>query len=157
MNWYKAAAKTAVSVTPERFGAMTWREKRVLARNERISPATQRLFFTEEYEGKHFTLWNLSQNRSITLETQRLFFTEDYKNKMLENLAWSEDIHPEMQLLFFTEEYENKGKVLENLAWNPSFLQNFTPEQMLIVKNAARGVMRLQVLKKRLEKIVGTP
>ena len=155
MNWYKTATKTAVSFTPAEFVAMTLREKEALARNESITPATQRLFFTESYMGKHYALWNLSQNRSITLETQRLFFTEDYKSKywVLEALAWSENIHPEVQLLFLTQEYPKKNDVLEYLAWNPIFLQNFTPEQILIVKNAARGEMRLQVLKKRLEQI----
>ena len=159
MNWYKAATKTAVSVTPAEFVAMTWDEKITLARNESITPATQRLFFTERYEMKDLFLARLAWNRSITLETQRLFFTEDYGNKsqVLEALAWSEDIHPEVQLLFLTQEYPKKNDILGNLAWNPIFLQNFTPEQMLIVKNAARGNAKLLVLSKRLKQLVGVP
>ena len=81
MNWYKAATKTAVSVTPAEFGAMTLREKRVLARNERITPETQRLFFTEPYEMKGEALVSLTRNPSITPATQLLFFTEEYEDK----------------------------------------------------------------------------
>ena len=186
MNWYKAATKTAVSVTPAEFVAMTWREKRVLARNERISPELQRLFFAEEYETKGSILMYLSRNPSITPATQLLFFTEEYEDKdqVLSYLArnrgiipevqrlfftqeyWGKywtlraltdnpSIHPEVQLLFFTEPYEDKMEILGYLTGNHSFFWNFTSAQWLQIKNAARGVMRLLILKKRLEQIAG--
>ena len=220
MNWYKAAAKTAVSVTPAEFGAMDRDEKEALMRNPNISLLTQRLFFTEDYGNKHEALRHLALNPKITQETQRLFFTEkyeykgwvlywlaknssitpatqllfftetykspfdtsqlgslarspsiapetqrlllteEYENKgaVLEYLALNESIAPETQLLFFTEEYPDKNDVLEKLrAWNPSFLRDFTTAQWRSIKNAARGVMRLLVLSKRLEKIAGVP
>ena len=184
MNWYKIASEDhAVAVTPEQFGAMTPEEKQALARNTNLSPQTQRLFFTERYFLTDWVLQDLAQNRnitqetqslfftgkftphglawntSITLETQRLFFTEDYewKKQALKNLALNESIAPATQLLFFTEQYKDKDKVLWNLTGNHRFLRDFTKEQRLQIKNAARGVMRLLVLKKRLEQIVGTP
>ena len=188
MNWYKTAAKTAVSVTPAEFGAMTYEKKKTLARNESITPELQRLFFAEEYEAKGSILMYLSLNPSITPATQLLFFTEEYEKKgwalkflarnrgiipevqrlfitqeywgkywTLRALTDNPSIHPEVQLLFFTEPYEDKVEILGYLTGNPSFLQNFTTAQWLQIKNAARGEMRLQVLKKRLEKIVGVP
>ena len=237
MNWYKAAAKTTVAVTPAEFGAMGLLQKRALALNESITPETQRLFFTEPYKmkgdallylarnpsvtpevqrlfftapypttsyldiehaGKFHILLNLAENRSITPETQRLFFTERYGNNafqkkgyVLQRLAGNRSIIPEVQRLFFAKkhEYEGKGKalqylagnrsitpetqllffmfdnvsywnkneILENLAENPSFFWNFTSGQWLQFKNAARGEMRLLILKKRLEKIAGVP
>ena len=128
MNWYKAATEAAVSVTSAEFRAMTREKKRVLA-------------------------WNTS----ITQETQFLFFTEDYKNKgeVLYYLARNPSITPEVQPLFITERYEKKDWVLENLVDNPSFLCDFTREQLLQIKNAARGNAKLLVLSKRLEQIVG--
>ena len=153
---------------------------RHLALNPGITQETQRLFFTEKYKYKDWVLQDLAQNRnitqetqslfftgkftphslawnpSITLETQRLFFTESYeeKNQSLENLAHNERIAPATQLLFFTEQYKDKDKVLWNLTSNYGFLRNFTKEQRLQIKNAARGVMRLLVLSKRLKQIV---
>ena len=184
MNWYKAATKTAVSVTPAEFGAMTWREKRVLARNESITPELQRLFFTEPYEMKGEALVSLTRNPSITPATQLLFFTEEYEDKdqVLSYLArkigitleaqrlfftqeyWGKywtlraltdnpSIHPEVQLLFFTESYEDKMEILGYITGNHSFFWNFTSAQWLQIKNAARGVIRLLILKKRLEQI----
>ena len=184
MNWYKAAIKTAVSVTSAEFGAMTWEEKRTLARNESITPELQRLFFAEEYETKGLILANLSRNPSITPATQLLFFTEEYEDKdqVLGHLAWNRSItpevqrlfftqeywgkywtlraltdnpsiHPEVQLLFFTEPYEDKMEILGYLTGNHSFFWNFTRAQWLQIKNAARGVIRLLILKKRLEQI----
>ena len=190
MNWYKAAEAATVSVTPEGFGAMDWDEKRALAENRGITPATQRLFFTEKYAEKrgdqYGVLWSLAGNPSITPETQRLLITEKYEEKdnVLWRLAKNESISPLTQQLFFTQEYERKGdvlwylamnsniaqetqrlfftepyerknQILENLAWNPIFLRDFTSEQMLIVKNAARGEARLLVLSKRLKQIAG--
>ena len=90
----------------------------------------QRLFITQEYWGKYWTLRALTDNPSIA---------------------------PEVQPLFFTEKYENKSKVLENLAENPSFLRDFTLKQLLQIKKVARGGAKLQVLKKRLEQIAGVP
>ena len=186
MNWYKVAEAATVSVTPEEFGAMTWREKRVLARNERISPETQRLFFTEPYEMKGEALVSLTRNPSITPATQLLFFTEEYEHKdqvlsylarkigiipevqrlfitqeylgkywTLRALTDNPSIHPEVQLLFFTEPYEDKMEILGYLTGNHSFFWNFTLKQWLQIKNAARGEMRLLILKKRLEQLVG--
>ena len=242
MNWYKAAEKAAVAVTPAEFGAMGLGQKRALALNESITPETQRLFFTEPYKmkgdallylarnpsvtpevqrlfftapypttsyldiehaGKFHILLNLAENRSITPETQLLFFTERYedyvfqtfthkmqlKGWILQRLAGNRSIIPEVQRLFFAKKYEYEGKsqalqylagnrsitpetqllffmfdnvsywnkkeILENLAENPSFLHDFTLEHWLLAKGAARGEMRLQVLKKRLEQIVG--
>jgi len=160
VNWYKAAAKQIVPVvTPERFGTMTSKEKGRLAENRRLTPELQLLLFTEPYERKSDVLWYLALNSNITQETQRLFFTEPYERKdtVLWYLALNPKITQETQRLFFTEKYPDKNDVLANLAWNPIFLQNFTPEQMLIVKNAARGEARLHVLKKRLEQLAGVP
>ena len=122
MNWYKTATKTAVSVTPAEFVAMTWREKRVLARNERISPETQRLFFTEPYEMKGEALVSLTRNPSITPATQLLFFTEEYEHKdqVLSYLARKIGIIPEVQRLFITQEYWGKYWTLRALTDNPS-------------------------------------
>ena len=135
-----------------------------LAWNTSIHPETQRLFFTEDYVDKHEALRHLAFNPGITQETQRLFFTEKYKYKdwVLQDLARNESIAPETQRLFFTEKYEGKDEdiygVLENLVQNPSFLRGeFTPGQWHSIKNAARGVMRLLVLSKRLEQIAGVP
>ena len=159
MNWYKVA-ETAVAVTSAEFGAMTWDEKVDLAENRGITPATQRLFFTEKYAEKrgdpHAILWSLAGNPSITPETQRLFFTERYewKGYVLQDLARNESIAPEIQPLFLTQEYPKKNDVLEYLAWNPSFLRgDFTTAQWRSIKNAARGSMRLLILSKRLEQI----
>jgi len=128
VNWYKMA-EAAVTVTPAEFGAMTREEKIVLARNPSISPDTQRLFFTEDYE---------------------------WKNQAIKNLAFNEGIAPATQLLFFTEQYKDKDKALWNLAENHSFLRGeFTPGQWLQIKKAARGSMRLLVLSKRLKQIAG--
>ena len=147
-----------------------------LAENRSITPETQLLFFTEEYEdyvfqnkswrhgfqNKGWILQRLAGNRSITPEVQRLFFAKKYeyegKGKALQYLAGNRSITPETQLLFFMFDnvsYWNKKEILENLAENPSFLHDFTLEHWLLVKGAARGEMRLQVLKKRLEQIVG--
>ena len=244
MNWYKAATKTAVTVTPAEFGAMGLLQKRALAGNESITPETQRLFFTEPYKmkgdallylarnpsvtpevqrlfftapypttsyldiehtGKFHILLKLAENRSITPETQLLFFTEwygnsDFQNKswrhgsqhkgwILQRLAGNRSITPEVQRLFFAKKYKYEGKgealqylagnrsitpetqrlffmfdnvsywnkkeILENLAENPSFLHDFTLEHWLLVKGAARGRAKLQVLSKRLKQIVG--
>ena len=216
MNWYKVAIEgREVPITPEQFVDMMQEERIALARNESITPETQRLFFTEEYYRKVAVLENLARNRNITTATQRLFFTGQYKRKVyvLHALVNNPSITPEMQRLFFAEEYENKGSVLQRLAentgilpevqrlffteeyknhilWylagNPSitletqrlffteqyenkywvlwnlagnwkFLRNFTRAQWLQIKNAARGGMRLQVLKKRLEQLVRVP
>ena len=194
MNWYKVAEEAAVSVTPERFRAITREERIFLARNERITqetqflfftekygglekdeaiygalaslarnrnitPATQRLFFTEKYKERSGVLWYLARNESIAPEIQRLFFTEPHEvgYAVLCNLAGNPSITLETQRLFFTEQYENKYWVLWNLAGNWKFLRNFTTAQWLQIKNAARGVMRLQVLKKRLEQVIGAP
>ena len=128
MNWYKKAEAATVSVTPEGFGAMDWDEKRALAENRGITPATQRLFFTEKYAEKrgdrYGVLWSLAGNPSITPETQRLLITEKYEEKdnVLWRLAKNESISHQTQLMFFTEEY--KGEVLQGLAQNRSI----TPE-----------------------------
>ena len=172
MNWYKIASEDhAVSVTAEQFGAMTWEEKRDLiwpqdpnisARalfSSQSSTLTQRLFFTEQYLNKGYALTFLAVNRGITQAIQRLFFTEEYELKSwaLSNLSLNRGITQETQLLFLTEEYSDKDDVLQDLVKNPSFLRGFTSEQWLRFKNAAKGSMRLLVLKKRLEQIVGTP
>ena len=134
MNWYKAATGTTVSITPERFGAMTFQQKVKLA-NTSASSLTQALFLTEEYEKK-----------SVVLRA----------------LAWSENIHPEVQTLFFTEEYggkdyeyNRKNSILRSLFHNPSFLRDFTTAQWLLIKDVVRGEMRLHVLKERLKQLVG--
>ena len=190
MNWYKVAEAATVSVTPEGFGAMDWDEKRALAENRGITPATQRLFFTEKYaekrgdqygvlwslagnpsitpetqrllitekyEEKDNVLWRLAKNESISHQTQLMFFTEEYKEKgtILGYLAHNPSIHPEVQPLFFTEPYEDKMEILGYLTGNHSFFWNFTLKQWLQIKNAARGEMRLLILKKRLEQLVG--
>ena len=128
-----------------------------LARNPSITPEVQPLFFTEEYAEKNEVLWSLARNPSITLEAQRLFFTESYEStwEILSNLAINPNITPEVQPLFITERYEKKDWVLENLVDNPSFLCDFTREQLLQIKNAARGNAKLLVLSKRLEQIAG--
>ena len=168
MNWYKAAAKRFnfwiigdnALVTPAEFGAITWGEKHLLSLRPNTSPLTQRLFFTQEYKRKDEALHYLAQNRGIHPETQRLFFTERYerKNPILQYLAQNPNITPETQLLFLTEEYSWKDLVLETLERNKNFLRgDFTPEQWLEFKNAARGRMRLNVLSKRLEQLKEIP
>ena len=184
MNWYKAAEEAAVAVTRADFRDMTWRQKWALARNERITPATQLLFFTQEYEGKRGTLHHLAQNNNIVIKTQRLFFTEEYENKhvVLGKLALRRNITPEIQKLFFTTEYEGKpwalgylalntnlapeiqllflaetyvekSYILLIIAENPSFLRNFTPEQLYNIRKSARGQGKFFILKKRLKQI----
>ena len=163
MNWYKAAAKNAVSVTPAEFGAMDRDEKEALARKTSLALATQRLFFTEEYRRKEWILEYLAQNPSIHPEAQPLFFTEQYEGKskqyegkssILRRLAQNTSITPATQFLFFTQEYRWKAEVLDNLVGNKSFLKgDFNLEQLLLIRNAARGAMRLRVLSKRLEQI----
>ena len=165
MNWYKAAAKRFnfwtigdnALVTPAEFGAITCGEKHLLSLRPNTSPLTQRLFFTQEYKRKDEALHYLAQNTGISPLTQPLFFTQEYEDKgdVLQNLAKNTSISPLTQLMFFTEPYERKNHVLASLIWNPSFLRDFTKEQRLQIKNAARGEMRLLVLSKRLEQIVG--
>ena len=157
MNWYKKAEAATVSVTPEEFGAMDWDEKRALAENRGITPATQLLFFTEEYEDKDVALWDLAGNPNLTPEVQRLFITQEYwgKHWALRALTDNPSIHPEVQPLFFTQKYDNKDEVLRALASNHSFLRDFTLKQLLQIKKVARGGMRLLVLSKRLEQIAG--
>ena len=170
MNWYKAAAKRFnfwtigdnALVTPAEFGAITCGEKHLLSLRPNTSPLTQRLFFTQEYEGKEDALHFLADNRGIHPETQRLFFTERYTVRYKSNTLWylaqNPNITPETQLLFLTEEYSWKDLVLETLERNKNFLRgDFTPEQWLEFKNAARGRMRLNVLSKRLEQLKEIP
>ena len=142
MNWYKAATKTAVSVTPAEFVAMTLREKRVLARNERITPETQRLFFTEPYEMKGEALVSLTRNPSITPATQLLFFTEEYEDKdqVLSYLARKIGIIPEVQRLFITQEYWGKYWTLRALTDNPSITQE---TQLLFFTESYQGKNRI--------------
>ena len=156
MNWYKVAEKAAVAVTHAEFRAMTWREKWDLAYSPSLTPEVQLLFFTEEYAEKSDVLRALASNPSLTPEVQPLFFTEEYNYKgyALYYLADNRSITPEVQLLFFTEElYGWKDEALKNLVRNHSFLRDFTRAQWLQIKNAARGEMRLLILKKRLEQI----
>jgi len=157
VNWYKKAEAATVSVTPEGFGAMTYEEKLALARNPSLTPVLQLLFFTEEYEGKSNILWPLAENTSISPQAQLLFFRPEYKgnSNTLWGLAENTSISPQAQLLFFTQEYRSKENILYTLRHSPSFLKNLTSGQWLQIKNAARGEMRLHVLKKRLEQIAG--
>ena len=168
MTWAeKWALAHSPSLTPEvqlLFFAEEYAEKsealQHLASNPSLTPEVQKLFFTEEYERKGDALLDLAKNESITPETQRLFFTEEYNcnGYALYYLADNRSITPEVQLLFFTEElYGWKDEALKNLVRNHSFLRDFTRAQWLQIKNAARGGMRLQVLKKRLEQAIGVP
>jgi len=140
VNWYKMA-EAAVTVTPAEFGAMTREEKIVLARNPSISPDTQRLFFTEDYEGKrgdqYGILWRLALNPSIIPEVQRLFFTEEYEGKSscLGRLALRKSIAPEVQLLFFTESYEGKWDVLLRLAINNPYMMTQETQRLFITES----------------------
>ena len=159
MNWYKTATKTAVSVTPAEFGAMTREEKVALARKTSLALATQRLFFTEEYRRKEWILEYLAQNPSIHPELQPLFFAEPdlWKNRVLRSLALNRSITSETQRLFLTETYKWKNETLWYLEQNESFLRDFTPDEWLKMKNAVRGRAKLLVLSKRLEQIAGVP
>ena len=128
MNWYKLAEAEAeeVTVTPDQFQAMTYKEKVALARNTSISPQTQQLFFTEEYYGK--------------------------KNILL-SLAFNISISPEIQTLFFTQEYEGKSLALRWLAWNTSFLKGFTLQEMREFTKTNKLIVYLKRLKTIREKI----
>jgi len=157
MNWYKLA-ELALNITPDQFQAMTYEGKLALARNPSLTPVLQLLFFTEEYEGKDNILWPLAENTSISPQAQLLFFRPEYNNSnsnILWGLAENTSISPQAQLLFFTQEYRSKENILYTLRHSPSFLKNLTSGQWLQIKNAARGEMRLHVLKKRLEQIAG--
>ena len=85
--------------------------------------------------------------------TPKEFQIEHYQE--LIDIARNTSITQETQLLFFTEQYKDKDKVLWNLTGNWKFLRNFTTAQWLLIKGLVRGEMRLQVLKKRLEQLVG--
>ena len=131
-----------------------------LTQNKALLPEIYPLFFKQNYEGKKYVLESLAENSSIPLETQLLFFKPEYwvnKFHALYHLVYNANILPEAQRLFFTEEYPHKNRILAIIVRNPSFLQNLNSGQWLQIKNAARGGMRLQVLKKRLEQIVGVP
>ena len=131
-----------------------------LTQNKALLPEIYPLFFKQNYEGKKYVLENLAENSSIPLETQLLFFKPEYwvnKFHALYHLVYNANILPEAQRLFFTEEYPHKNRILAIIVRNPSFLQNLNSGQWLQIKNAARGVMRLLVLSKRLEKIAGVP
>ena len=143
MNWYKLA-EAALNITPDQFQAMVDEGKKALARNTSLSPQTQLLFFTQEYEGKSNILWALAENTSITPQTQSLFFTQEYEGKsgvlsgLAENwrqrilwaLAENTSITNQTQSLFFTQEYKGKSNILYNLAHNRSFLKGFTLQDM---------------------------
>ena len=124
-----------------------------LAENKSITPQTQLLFFTEKYKQKNYVLQYLATNTSIYPQTQRMFFTEDYWDKdiILQYLARNRSIPLATQLLFFTEEYKEKNYVLKHLLENPSFLKDFTTQELR--EFAKTKEARLPVYKKRLKTI----
>ena len=99
-NWYKIAELT---VTPKEFQTKHYQELIAIAMNTSITPETQKLFLTEEYDYKQIVLWPLAANPSITPQTQKLFFTE---------------------------EYNHKTRTLIYLSLNPIFLKGLTPKEM---------------------------
>ena len=123
MNWYKLA-EAALNITPDQFQAMSFNEKLALARNRSISPQTQLLFFTVKYKGNLNVLYQLANNTIISLQTQ---------------------------LLFFTEEYSDKNEVLKILFQNPSFLKDFTLQELR--EFAKTKEARLHVYRKRFKTI----
>ena len=121
---YKMSRK--VSFTRKQFLALRWEEKITVAENPNTLPATQQLFFTEDYESRTNVLCVLATViKNTDPATQLLFFTSRYewKGRVLWHLAGNRNITPEVQPLFFTEEYERKGEALSNLANNPSLVQ----------------------------------
>jgi len=129
-----------------------------LTQNKALLPEIHPLFFKQNYEGKKYVLESLAENSSIPLETQLLFFKPEYwvnKFHALYHLVYNANILPQAQRLFFTEEYPDKNRVLAIIVRNPSFLKNLTSGQWLQIKNAAKGSMRLLILSKRLEQLVG--
>ena len=152
MNWYKLA-EAALNITPDQFQAMVDEEKKALARNTSLSPQTQLLFFTQEYEGKDWVLWHLAENTNLSPQTQSMFFTQEYEGKdwVLWHLAENTSISPQTQLLFFTQEYSGKIDVLSRLSLNPSFLKGVTLQEMREFTKAKEA--RLPVYKKRLKTI----
>ena len=124
-----------------------------LAENTSITPQTQLLFFTEKYKHKNYVLNYLATNTSIYPQTQKMFFTEDYWDKdiILQYLARNRSITLATQLLFFTEEYKEKNYVLKHLLDNPSFLKDFTTQELREFTKAKEA--RLPVYRKRFKTI----
>ena len=152
-NWYKLA-EAALNITPKEFQAMTYEEKKALAKNKSITQETQLLFFTQEYDYKYNILWPLADNTSISPQTQLLFFTVKYKDNLntLWALAHNRSISPQTKLLFFTQEYGDKHDVLKLILRNRNiFLKGLTPKELREFAKAKEA--RLPVYRKRFKDI----